>query len=122
MQRIPVTERPNLAAAAAEHELVYVAGSGVTGWDESAYYQFTPQQIEENIVKPAEELEELCFQVVDRAVNTEEVLDRLCIPEYFWDYIATSWRNGDKNLYGRMDLSYNGTGPAKLLEIGRAHV
>ena len=116
MQRIPVTERPNLAAAAAEHELEYVAGSGVTGWDESAYYQFTPQQIEENIVKPAEELEDLCFQVVDRAVNTEEVLDRLCIPEYFWDYIATSWRNGDKNLYGRMDLSYNGTGPAKLLE------
>ncbi len=116
MQRIPVTERPNLAAVAAEHELEYVAGEGVAGWDESAYYQFTPQQIEEDIVGPAEAIEELCFQVVDRAVNTEEVLDRLNIPDHFWDYIAASWRNGDKNLYGRLDLSYSGNGPAKLLE------
>ena len=116
MQRIPVTERPNLAAAAAEHELEYSAGEGINGWDESAYYQFSPQQIEEDIVAPAEELEDLCFQVVERAVNTEEVLDRLGVPEHFWDYIAASWRNGEKNLYGRMDLSYNGEGPAKLLE------
>ena len=43
-------------------------------------------------------------------------LDRLGIPETFWDYIAESWKNGDKNLLGRMDLSYNGNGPAKLLE------
>ena len=48
MQRIPVTERPNLADAAAEHELEYVAGEGVTGWDESAYYQFTMVEIAED--------------------------------------------------------------------------
>jgi glutathionylspermidine synthase len=54
--------------------------------------------------------------VVDRAVNSEQVLDRLGIAEPFWDYIADSWRNGEKNLYGRMDLSYSGDGPAKLLE------
>ena len=38
------------------------------------------------------------------------------IAEHFWDYIAESWRTGEKNLYGRMDLSYSGNGPAKLLE------
>jgi glutathionylspermidine synthase len=116
MQRISVTERPGLAQAAAEHGLEFTPGQGVTGWDETAYYQFTMSQIEEDIEGPAEELEGLCFQVVARAVDDEEILRRLGIPEHFWDYIADSWRNGEKNLYGRMDLSYDGDGPAKLLE------
>ena len=86
------------------------------GWDETAYYQFTLRQIEENLEGPAEEIETLCFEVVTRAVNDETVLRRLGIPEPFWDFVAGSWRNGEKNLYGRMDLSYDGDGPAKLLE------
>lgn len=116
MQRIPVTERPDLARAAAEHGLEFHADKGIAGWDESAYYQFTLRQIEEDLEGPAEEIERLCFQVVERAVNDETVLQRLKIAESFWDYVAESWRNGEKNLYGRMDLSYDGQGPAKLLE------
>ncbi|MBP5126491.1 glutathionylspermidine synthase family protein [Pseudomonas protegens] len=30
--------------------------------------------------------------------------------------IRQSWKQGDPHLYGRMDLCYDGTGPAKLLE------
>jgi glutathionylspermidine synthase len=116
MQRIPVSERPDLARAAAEHGLEYDAGEGVTGWDESAYYQFTGRQIEEDLGTPAEELEGFCFEVVERAVNDETVLRRLTIAEPFWDYLADSWRGGGKNLIGRMDFSYDGKEPAKLLE------
>jgi len=116
MQRIPVTERSDLARAAAEHGLEFHTDKGITGWDESAYYQFTLGQIEEDIEGPAEEIERLCFQVGERAVNDETVLRRLGIAESFWDYVAESWRSGEKNLYGRMDLSYDGQGPAKLLE------
>ena len=119
MQRIAVTERPDLRRAAEEHGLEYSASKGITGWDESAYYQFTSRQIEENLVGPAEEIEGLCFEVVDRAVNSESVLDRLGIGEHFWDYIADSWRNGEKNLYGRMDLSYDGDGPANCWSTTR---
>lgn len=116
MQRIPVAQRPDLARAATEHGLEFHEGKGITGWDESAYYQFSSAQIEEDLDGPAEEVEGLCFQVVERAVNDETVLRRLGIPENFWDYVANSWRQGEKNLYGRMDLSYDGKGPAKLLE------
>ncbi len=116
MQRIPVTERPDLARAAAEHGFEFRAGEGMIGWDESAYYRFTLRQIEDDIEEPAEQIEGMCFQVVERAVNDEAVLRRLGIAEPFWDYIAASWRNTEKNLYGRMDLSYDGEGPAKLLE------
>ena len=69
MQRIPVTERPNLADAADEHELEYVAGKGITGWDESAYYQFSTREIEEDLEAPAEELEGMCMEVVARAIT-----------------------------------------------------
>lgn len=116
MQRISVTERPDLARAAEEHGLEFHAGGGVTGWDETAYYQFTARQIEEDLEGPAEQIEGLCFEVVERAVNDEAVLRRLGIPEPFWDCAAQSWRQGERNLYGRMDLSYDGDGPAKLLE------
>jgi glutathionylspermidine synthase len=116
MRRISVTERPDLARAAEEHGFEFDPDKGVNGWDESACYQFTPRQIEEDIEGPAEEIERLCFEVVDRAVKTESVLNRIGIPEIFWDYIAQSWNNGEKNLYGRMDLSYDGNGPVKLLE------
>ena len=116
MRRIPVTKRPDLARAAAEHGLQFHADSGIPGWDESAYYQFTMGQVEADLEAPAEEIERLCFDVVARAVADEAVLRRLGIAEPFWDYIADSWRNKEKNFYGRMDLSYDGEGPAKLLE------
>ena len=116
MQRIPVAERPDLARIAAEHEFEFHDGVGIPYWDESAYYQFTRQQIEEDLKGPAEAIEGMCFEVVERAVNDETVLRRLGIAEPFWDYVAASWSNQDKNLYGRMDLSYDGDGAAKLLE------
>jgi len=43
-------------------------------------------------------------------------LRALRIPERFWSWIAASIKRGDASLYGRFDLRYDGTGPAKLLE------
>jgi glutathionylspermidine synthase len=116
MQRIPITERLNLKDAAVEHGFEYIPGKGMTGWNENFYYQFSLEQIESEIEDPAQEIEEMCFQVVDRAINDESVLNRLSIPEPFWDYIANSWNNGEKNLIGRMDFSYEAGNAAKLLE------
>ena len=97
MQRIPATERPDLARIAEEHGFEFDPEEGVVGWDESAWYQFTPRQMEDDLTGPMEEIERLCFEVVDRAVTNESVLQRLGIPEFFWDYIAQSWRDGEKN-------------------------
>jgi glutathionylspermidine synthase len=116
MQRISVAERPDLARAAAEHGFEFEVGSGIPYWDESAYYRFSARQIEDDLESPAADIERMCFDVVERAVNDEAVLRRLGIAEPFWDYIANSWRANEKNLYGRMDLSYDGEGAAKLLE------
>ena len=58
----------------------------------------------------------MCRELVARAIADERVLKRLAIPERFWNFIAASWKRHDGSLYGRFDLSYDGNGPAKLLE------
>ena len=58
----------------------------------------------------------MCRELVARAVADERILNRLAIPERFWNFIAASWKRGDGSLYGRFDLRYDGSGPAKLLE------
>lgn len=116
MKRIPVPERDDWKETAVEHGFDFHSIDGDPYWDESAYYQFTLRQVEDDLEDPVEEIENLCFAVVERAVADEEVLRRLAIPEIYWEYVAGSWNRQEKNFYGRMDFSYDGNGPAKLLE------
>jgi glutathionylspermidine synthase len=116
MQRIPVAERDDWRETAREHGFEFHTIDDAPYWDESAYYRFALRQIEDDLEDPIEEIEKMCFAVVERAVNDEEILRRLAIPEPFWSYVAESWRRSDRNLYGRVDFSYDGHGPAKLLE------
>jgi len=116
MRRVPVAQRPNLKQSALAHGYPYDDAGGVPYWDETAYYRFTLRQIEKDLEGPAEEIENLCFEVLNRAVADETVFQRLRIPEAYWNYVAESWRNQEKNLFGRFDFAYDGKGPAKLLE------
>ena len=86
-------------------------------WDESAYYQFTLKQIENDLEDPTTETHDMCMDLVARVVQSEELLERLSIPAPFFDLVRTSWLEGHPHLYGRMDFSYSGSGPAKLLEL-----
>ena len=85
-------------------------------WTGSACYRFDQEQVERDIIGPCAELEEMCFDVVAEAVRSEEIMERLAIPAAFHDYIRTTWEAQDRHLYGRFDLSYDGRGPARLLE------
>lgn len=116
MERIPVEPREDWRETAEAHGFQFHTPDDERYWDESLYYRFTLEQIENDLEDPTEEIEQLCFQVVERALSDESVLKRLGIPEKFWDYVADSWRNQERNLYGRMDFAYDGTGPAKLFE------
>jgi len=116
MQRIAVAERQDWKETALEHGFDFHSIDNDPYWDESAYYRFTLRQIEDDLEEPVEELEQMCFAVVERAIADEEVLCRLAIPAAFWEYVAETWTDRHRNLYGRMDFSYDGTGPAKLLE------
>ena len=116
MRRQKIKEREDWRSQAEALGFNFHSMYGAAYWCESACYEFTLKQIEDDIEDPSNELEQMCFEIVDQALKDEEILIKLSIPEDFWDYIQASWIKKEKNLYGRFDFSYNGTSPAKLLE------
>ena len=85
-------------------------------WLDGAAYAFSLDEIEAEIEAPSEALHELCMALVGEVIDDERELRRLAIPEAYWDLVRDSWRAGDRHLYGRFDLAYDGRGPARLLE------
>ncbi|MCS4306471.1 glutathionylspermidine synthase [Rheinheimera pacifica] len=117
MKRVNSTPRPGWKAFAQSVGFNFHTFDGEPYWDESAYYQFSLQQIEQDLEDPTEELHQMALDLVDDIVSDEQKLRQLQIPTQFWNAVRTSWHSKEPHLYGRMDFSYNGTGPAKLLEL-----
>src|SRR6266700_2424197 len=116
MQRIVCTEREDWRATAEACGFDFHTIDGERYWDERAYYGFSLREIENEIEAPTAEIDAMCLELVTRTIDDERALRRLKIPEAFWPLIAQSWRSDEGSLYGRLDLSYDGRGNAKLLE------
>ena len=117
MKRIAIDERADWRAYAEQVGFLFHTFDGEPYWDETAYYQFSLQQIEEDLEAPTEELHQMVMDMVGDITRSEEMLTLLDIPRDFWSYVWNSWNKGEPHLYGRMDLVYSGSGPAKLLEL-----
>lgn len=117
MKKVACDERPGWRSYAESVGFEFHTFDGEAYWDETAYYQFNLRQIEQDLEEPTEELHQMALGLVDDVIRDEEKLRQLAIPEKFWDFVADSWRNKAPSLYGRLDLVYDGTGPAKLLEL-----
>lgn len=117
MRRIALPERAHWKKTAAELGFQFHTIDGERYWDERGAYEFSLQQVEQHIEDPTAELHEMAISVVNEAVRSEELLLKLGVPRAMWDLVLRSWEQGDAHLYGRMDFSYDGQGPAKLLEL-----
>lgn len=116
MERILLTPRDNLSSIAEEYGFDFYIIEGEKYWDESRAYAFTLEQIEKDIEDPTNELHGMLLKAVDVVVNSPERLIQFDIPETAWDAVRRSWNDSDLSVYGRLDLRYDGKGPAKLLE------
>jgi glutathionylspermidine synthase len=116
MQRLACTERDDWRSTAEQCGFDFHTIDGERYWDERAYYAFTLDEIEGQIEEPTGEIDAMCLELVASAIEDEHALRRLKIPESFWPLISDSWYRDDASLYGRLDLSFDGRGPAKLLE------
>ena len=116
MLRLPVQPRAHWQRTAAEYGFKFHTMYGEPYWDESAYYQFTLKQIENDLEDPTEEIHQMCLAVVDKVVKDEQWLSKFQIPEMFWQPILDSWQRKDPSLYSRLDFAYQGKGAAKLYE------
>lgn len=116
MQKIALPERPHWRDHAKEVGFTFADMHGAPYWDETSAYSFTLEQIEDDIEDPATELHAMCREAVAHMVNSQELMERLSIPEDYRDLIADSWNRGDPEIYGRFDFAYDGKSPVKMLE------
>jgi glutathionylspermidine synthase len=116
MRRIDCPERDDWRTTAEACGFDFHTVDDERYWDERGYYAFTLQEIEHEIEAPTAEIDAMCLELVSSAIDDEEYLRRLKIPEAFWPLISESWHRDEASLYGRLDLNFDGHGPAKLLE------
>jgi glutathionylspermidine synthase len=116
MRRIACPERDDWRITAEKCGFDFHTIDGERYWDERGYYAFSLDEIERQIEAPTGEIDAMCLELVGRAINDEKYLRLLKIPEAFWPLLSESWHRDDASLYGRLDLSFDGRGPAKLLE------
>ncbi len=89
---------------------------GAPYWDETACYEFSAAEIDA-IEAATGELEQMSLALVDRVIEAGgPAFERLRIPPQAWESIASSWQTQQRNLYGRFDFRFDGSGPPKLLE------
>jgi glutathionylspermidine synthase len=88
--------------------------AGEAYWDERACYRFTAAEID-RLEAATAELQERAIEAAGRVIEKRD-FERFRIPEPFHELIVASWKDDDKSLYGRMDLSWDGRGEPKLLE------
>jgi glutathionylspermidine synthase len=115
MKRVALQERPNWREKATEFGFNFHTMYGEPYWCEDAYYQFTLAQIEQ-LEDATAELHQMCLKVVERVVNSDQLMAKFQIPKHVWEFVRASWRTQQPSLYSRLDLVYDGVNPPKLLE------
>ncbi|MFF2331001.1 MULTISPECIES: glutathionylspermidine synthase family protein [unclassified Streptomyces] len=122
MERRTAQPRPNWQQIVEEQGIVYPLtrypdGSLRPYWDESAYYVFSLSEVEalEDVV---EELHSMCLVAAAHIVEQDRYAELGITDRRLAGLVAQSWRRRDElpSLYGRFDLRYDGSGPAKMLE------
>ncbi|TMO93803.1 hypothetical protein CWC11_21885, partial [Pseudoalteromonas sp. S3178] len=69
MLRVSIDERPHWREQAKAHGFEFHTMYGEKYWDESAYYQFTLKQIEQDLEDPSDELHQMLLHLVDLVCN-----------------------------------------------------
>jgi glutathionylspermidine synthase len=86
-------------------------------WDESAFYAFTLPEVEA-LEEVVEELHAMCLAAAAHIVEHDRFADLGITDPRLARLVGEAWRRRAElpSVYGRFDLRYDGTGPAKLLE------
>jgi glutathionylspermidine synthase len=114
MQRHTTEVRPDWQKAVESKGLHYHTVGGKPYWDESAYYEFTTREVD-TVEAATYELNRVCLEAVQHVIDQDR-FEEFLIPKPFRRYIRDSWQRDEHTIYGRFDLVYDGTDPAKMLE------
>ncbi|MFJ7075985.1 glutathionylspermidine synthase family protein [Streptomyces sp. NPDC098781] len=122
MERRSIEPRPGWQQTVEEQGLIYPLtrhpdNSLRPYWDESAYYEFSLPEVEA-LEEVVEELHRMCLTAAEHIVAANRFADLGITDPRIVAAVTEAWRRRAElpSVYGRFDLRYDGTGPAKLLE------
>jgi len=122
MERRTIEPRPDWQRTVEDQGLIYPLtrypdNSLRPYWDESAYYVFSLPEVEA-LEETVEELHTMCLAAAGHIVAENRFADLGITDPRLAALVAEAWQRRAElpSLYGRFDLRYDGTGPAKLLE------
>jgi glutathionylspermidine synthase len=113
MRRLASTPRANWQARVEEAGLAWHTGDQPY-WNESAFYEFTAKEVD-TLEAATNELERMSIAAVQHVIDNQ-LYARMGISPVAVPLIEKSWEAEPPSLYGRFDLSFDGSGPPKLLE------
>ena len=115
MQRIAIQPRPDWRPKVESQGFAFhTADGGQPYWDESAFYHFTPGEIDQ-LEAATYALNDMAIAAVDHVIARGLLAD-FDVPDLYVPWIRQSWEQDELTLVGRFDLAFDGTGPPKLLE------
>ena len=114
MRRHAIPARQDWRDRARDMGFAYAEIAGEPYWDETACWEFSAAEID-MLDDALAEMERISLLAVDHAVRFNKRAE-LGIPDGAWPLLVRSWEKREPSLYGRMDLSWDGNGPPKLLE------
>jgi len=116
MDRIDVRPRADWRQKVEGLGLIWHTAGGAPYWNEGACYRFTSAEIE-TIEQATRDLYATFLAAGDHVVENR-LFSRFGIPDWCEPLIIDAWRDEPPALnYGRFDLGFDGSGPAKLFEF-----
>ncbi len=113
MERITTQPRNNWQAAVEKLGFGFHS-SEVPYWDETAYYRFSIDEINQ-LEKATAKLWDMCLVAVQHVIDKKRYSE-FKIPAHFVSYIEKTWDDEHPSIYGRFDLCYK-NGKIKMLEF-----
>jgi glutathionylspermidine synthase len=113
MRRYALDPRPDWQSIVASQGLSYHSIEGRPYWDESAYWEFSSNEID-RLEAATAELQRMCLAAGDFILREDRWFS-MHIPSQAIPEIRRTWNDEPPALYGRMDLAYDGY-TIKLLE------
>jgi glutathionylspermidine synthase len=113
LERIKITPRNNWQAAVEKLGFGFHT-SDIAYWDETAYYRFSTDEINQ-LEKATASLWEMCLGAVQYVMD-HKLYNLFKIPESYIPYLEKTWNEDHPSIYGRFDLCYK-NGKIKMLEF-----
>jgi glutathionylspermidine synthase len=97
MERVSITERPDWREKATEYGFNFHTMYGEPYWCEDATTSSPWPRLKAG--RGHAELHQMCLKVVEKVIDSDELMAKFRIPKHTWSFVRQSWKTNQPSLY-----------------------